>query len=71
VWRPAPYTLAELIAARDRVMDRFPQLNGGAPESEGRLWFTTTDPELLEASDPRAALGSRYPVLIEYGGPVF
>lgn len=72
VWRPAPYTRAELIAERDRIMARFPQLNGGAPASDGtRLWFTTTDPGLLEVSDPRAALGSGYPVLVEHGAPVF
>jgi len=71
VWHPAPYTHAELVAERDRVMDRFPQLYRGRPTIEGtRLEFGTTDPELLAAPDGQAALGSRYPAVIVYGEPV-
>ena len=33
------------------------------------LEFTTTDPQLLGAADPQAALGCRYPTSISLGGP--
>jgi hypothetical protein len=53
-------------------MDQFSQLNHGHPTNEGtRLEFTTTDPELLAAPHGQAALGSKYPALIEYGERVF
>jgi hypothetical protein len=32
--------------------------------------FTTSGRSLLEAHDPRAALGTGYPVTIEYGEPI-
>lgn len=68
VWRPAPYTQAELVAEAERVMTASNRLNTGGPRTDGTgLDFTTTDAELLAAHDPQSALGSRYPVTISYG----
>jgi len=59
--------LVELLAEVDRIMDRQPKLNSGGPRHDGTgVDFTTTDAVLLNAADPRAALGARYPVSIEY-----
>jgi hypothetical protein len=72
VWRPSPYSRAELIEERDRIMDRFPQLNGGRPAKQGtHIRFMTTDETLVDTPNQRAALGSRYPVTIELGEAVF
>lgn len=71
VWRQAPYTSAELCAETDRIMERFPQILTGGPRNFGAgLEFGTLDRQLVEAEDPQAMLGTRYPVTIEYDGPV-
>ena len=68
-WRHAPYTAEELGAEARRVMvEQSGRLSSGGARRDGSgLEFTTTDLELLGASHPEAALGSRYPVRIEYG----
>jgi hypothetical protein len=72
IWRQAPYTHAELTSEMERIiMSPFGvRLTGGGAHREGTgNRFTTTDPQLLAASDPREVLGSRYPVTIEYEEP--
>ena len=71
IWRQAPYTHTELTSEMERIMSRFRgRLTGGGARHGGTgIRFTTTDPELLGASDPQAVLGSRYPVTIEYMEP--
>jgi len=70
-WQQAPHTLAELSAELRRIMSgQDGRLNGGWPLTDGTgLGFATTDQSLLDTRDPQAALGARYPVTIEYGGP--
>lgn len=70
-WRQAPYTQAELTSDMRRIMSRFRgRLTSGVPRHDGTgIKFTTTDAELLEASEPQAVLECRYPVTIEYGEP--
>jgi hypothetical protein len=70
-WRSAPYTLEELTTEIRRLMSaRAGRLSTAGPRHDGTgLVATTTDPDLLEAIDPRAALGSRYPVTLTYGQP--
>jgi len=68
VWREAPHTCAELRAETERVMERFPQICEGGPQDAGAgLEFSTHDREWVDAEDPQAVLGTRYPVTIEYG----
>lgn len=69
IWREAPYTLAELTTEVLRIFDEGPAgLNSGGACHDGTgLVFTTEDPELLGVEDPQAALGTRFPVRIEYG----
>lgn len=68
LWRPAPYTQAELVAETERIMLASKRLSTGCPRTDGTgLEFTTTDAELLDTDDPQAALWSRYPVTIRYG----
>jgi hypothetical protein len=70
-WREAPYSLAELTAEMRRIMSGHRgQLHQGGARYDGTgIDFTTTARRLLEADDPQAALGTRYPVSIEYGEP--
>ncbi len=71
IWRHAPYTCAELCAETERIMERFPQILEGGPQDAGQgLEFSTLDRELVDAENPQAVLGTRYPVTIEYGQPV-
>lgn len=66
-WRSAPYTREELVAESERIMTASDRLHTGGPRTDGTaLEFTTTDPDLLSADDPQAALGSRYPVTIRH-----
>jgi hypothetical protein len=69
VWRPAPYTSAELVEECHRIMDLFPQLTSGGPIRGDRLEFATEDLALVNAEDAQAVLGTRYAVTIEYGPP--
>jgi hypothetical protein len=70
-WQKAPYSLEELAAdVRRIVSEHRGQLTSGGARHDGTgLDFTTTDRRLLEADDPQAALGTGYPVSIEYGEP--
>jgi hypothetical protein len=57
VWRPAPYTCAELCAETERIMERFPQILEGGPQDAGAgLEFSTLDRELVDAEDPQGVL---------------
>lgn len=71
-WKQASYTLAELTEEALRLLRASSgRLNSGGALSDGSgISLTTTDPELLEAADPAETLGARYPVTMEYGGPV-
>jgi hypothetical protein len=71
VWHEAPFTLTELLSEVDRILTRATDvLNSGWPLHDGTgIGFTTTDPALLAADDPQAAVGARFPVTFEYGGP--
>lgn len=71
MWKEAPYSLGELTAEMRRIMfGHRGQLNqGGARHDGAGIDFTTTDRRLLEAEDPQAALGTRYPLSIRYGEP--
>lgn len=68
IWRGAPYTRAELTSEMQRIMSRFRGrlTSGGAANDGTGIQFTTTDTQLLEAPDPQAVLGSRYPVTIGF-----
>jgi hypothetical protein len=67
-WESTPYTLRELDREARRVMRHHPRLNTGGPRTDASgLVFTTTDDDLLEASDPQRELESRYPVTIRRG----
>jgi hypothetical protein len=70
-WHPSPYSLAELTDEVKRIMyaQQSRIHSGGARHDGTGMTFTTTDRSLMEAHDPQAALGSRYPVTIEYGEP--
>ncbi|HET6865780.1 MAG TPA: hypothetical protein VFH80_07645 [Solirubrobacteraceae bacterium] len=70
-WRQAPYTQVELASEMRRIMGRFRgRLTSGVARHDGTgIEFTTTDAQLLEATDPQAILQCRYPVSIEYGEP--
>ena len=72
IWQEAPYTLDELSAEARRILAAHPgRLHGAGPTHDGTgIRLRTNDAELLSADDPQAALGARYPVTIEYGGPV-
>ncbi len=68
VWTKVPYLLDELGLEIRRLMERFPQLNTGAPgPGFCSLDFTTTDETLLNLSDPRTGLKARYPTTVRYG----
>lgn len=69
IWREAPYTLAELTTEVLRIFDEGPAgLNSGGACRDGTgLVFTTEKADLLCVEDPQAALGTRFPVRIEYG----
>ena len=67
VWERVPYTADELDLETRRIMERFPQLNGGGPaHGFTGLEFTTADEALLSVPDPQAALETRYPAAIRY-----
>ncbi len=70
-WRQVPYTQAKLTSEMRRIMSRFRgRLTSGVARQDGTgIKFTTTDAELLEASEPQVVLECRYPVTIEYGEP--
>lgn len=70
-WKEVPYTLAELTNEVLRIMDQRPRIYGGGARDDGAgISFRTTDAELLASDDPRQALGARYPVSLEFGGPL-
>jgi hypothetical protein len=73
-WHTAPYSLAELTAEVKRIMTatalRARLYTGGARHDGTGMTFTTDDRSLLDADDPQVALGTVYPVNIEYGKPV-
>jgi hypothetical protein len=67
-WQRTPYTRSELDREARRVMRHHPRLHTGGPRTDATgLVFTTTDDELLEATDPQRELESRYPVTIRRG----
>jgi hypothetical protein len=67
-WQSTPYTRNELDREARRVMQHHPRLHTGSPRTDATgLVFTTTDDDLLEASDPQRELESRYPVTIRRG----
>ncbi len=70
-WREAPYSLAELNAEVERILsEQRGRINSGGARHDGTgLRVTTTDRNLLEASDPQGALATRYPITVEYGEP--
>jgi hypothetical protein len=72
-WHAAPYSRAELTAELQRIMTtttlRGRLYTGSARHGTG-MTFTTDDRSLLDADDPQVALGTPYPVTIEYGEPV-
>jgi len=72
-WHAAPFSLAELTAEVQRIMTstalRGRLYSGGARHDGTGMTFTTDDRSLLDADDPQAAVGTHYPVTIEYGEP--
>jgi hypothetical protein len=71
VWRRAPYTCAELSAEIEHIMEQFPQiLMGDVQDGGAGLEFGTLDWTLVDAEDPQAMLGTRYPVKVTYDQPV-
>ena len=73
-WHAAPYSRAELRAERQRIMTATTltgRLYTGSVRHDGTgMTFTTDDRSLLDADDPQVALGTPYPVTVEYGEPV-
>ena len=67
-WRSTPYTLRELDREVQRVMHSHPRLHTGSPRTDATgLVFTTTDDDLLQATDAQRELDSSYPVTIQRG----
>lgn len=67
-WRSTPYTLRELDREVRRVMHSHPRLHTGSPRTDATgLVFTTTDDDLLQATDAQRELDSSYPVTIRRG----
>ena len=68
-WQQAPYTQEQLMGEAQRLMAAQHRLTSAGPVNGGTgLRVTTTDIELLNASDPRRALGARFPVEVDHQG---